>query len=85
MWSREAEEALQDCFQSTNWGLFLGEYEEDIEGLTHCITDYVQFCEENVVPTKRIRCFPNNKPWINKDIKILLGRRGHSCQEIGRR
>lgn len=45
--SKHAEEALHDCFQSTNWNLFLGEYREDIEG----ITDYMQSCEDNVVST----------------------------------
>ncbi|KAI4898460.1 hypothetical protein NFI96_011945, partial [Prochilodus magdalenae] len=46
--------------------------EEDIDSLTHCITDYVDFCVENTVPTKTIQCFSNNKPWINPDIKALL-------------
>lgn len=42
-WSKHAEEALH----VTNWNLFLGEYREDIEG----ITDYMQSCEDNVVST----------------------------------
>ncbi|XP_013889486.1 RNA-directed DNA polymerase from mobile element jockey, partial [Austrofundulus limnaeus] len=47
-------------------------YGEDIDGLTHFITDYVNFCVENTVPTRTVRCFSNNKPWINPDIKALL-------------
>lgn len=74
MWSRDAEEALQDCFQS-NWHLFLEDYKGDIEVLTHHITDHLRFSEDNVVPTKKIRCFLNNKPWITKDIKTLLNRK----------
>ncbi len=27
---------------------------------------------ENTVPTRAVRCFSNNKPWINPDIKALL-------------
>ena len=27
---------------------------------------------ENSVPTKTLRCFPNNNPWINPEIKVLL-------------
>ena len=45
------------------------------EGLSHCITDYIRFCEDSVVPIKKVRCFPNNKPWINKNIKNLLNRK----------
>ena len=52
--------------------MFLEDHVEDIEGLSHCITDYIKFCEDRVEPTKKFRCFPNNKPWINKNIKTLL-------------
>lgn len=50
VWSRESE--------------LLEGYKENAEGLTHCITDYMQFCEENVLPERQA--------WINKDIEILL-------------
>ena len=33
------------------------------------------FREERAVPTRKVRCFPNNKPWINRDIKVLLNRK----------
>jgi hypothetical protein len=57
MWSREAEEALQECFQTTDWDRFLEDHVEDIEGLSNCITDYIRFCEDSVVPTKKVHCF----------------------------
>ena len=71
-WTAESEEALKDCFSTTLWEEMCDPYAEDIDGLTHFITDYVNFCVENTVPTKTIRCFSNNKPWINPDIKALL-------------
>ncbi|KAI4883190.1 hypothetical protein NFI96_029396, partial [Prochilodus magdalenae] len=71
-WSKETEEALKDCFESTVWEELSDPNGEDIDSLTHCITDYVDFCVENTVPTKTIRCFSNNKPWINPDIKAPL-------------
>ncbi|KAK0145761.1 RNA-directed DNA polymerase from mobile element jockey [Merluccius polli] len=40
--------------------------------MTHCITDYINFCVENTVPSKLVRCFPNNKPWVTSEIKTLL-------------
>lgn len=71
-WSTEAEDALRDCFDTTRWELFSEVHGEDIDALTDTITDYMNFCEENTVPTRTVRCFSNNKPWINPDIKALL-------------
>ncbi|XP_076828120.1 uncharacterized protein LOC143474522 [Brachyhypopomus gauderio] len=71
-WTTEADEALKDCFSTTLWEELCDPHGDDIEGLTHCITDYVNFCVENTVPTRSVRCFSNNKPWINSDIKTLL-------------
>ncbi|TWW56168.1 hypothetical protein D4764_08G0001550 [Takifugu flavidus] len=44
----------------------------DIDGLTTCITDYINFCVENTVATRKVWCFPNNKPWVTPDLKALL-------------
>ena len=35
---------------------------------------FFRFCEKSVVPTRKVRCFPNNEPWINRDIKVILKR-----------
>jgi len=36
---------------------------------------YVHFCTDCVIPTKTVHCFPNNKPWVTKDIKASLNRK----------
>ncbi|KAI3365926.1 hypothetical protein L3Q82_009698 [Scortum barcoo] len=71
-WSEEAEEALKDCFNTTLWDVFSDAHGEDIDSLTHCLTDYINFCVENTVPTRTVRSFSNSKPWITPDIKALL-------------
>lgn len=71
-WSEEVEEELRECFRTTDWEMLKRVDGEDIDGLVVCITDYIRFCEEVIVPTKKVRCFPNNKPWINGNIKALL-------------
>ena len=38
--------------------------------LAATITDYINFCLENTVPTRKVQCFSNNKPWITPDIKV---------------
>ena len=40
--------------------------------MTECVTDYINFCVDSIVPTRTVRCFPNNKPWITRDLKKLL-------------
>jgi len=70
-WSPGVEEALQDCFQ----GMLQEAYGEDIDGITSCTTDYINFCMDIVVPTRSVRCFANNKPWITSNIKDLLNQK----------
>ena len=71
-WTEESEEDLRDCFDSTVWEELCVSHGEDIDSLTDCIMDYINFCVDNTVPTGTVRCFSNCKPWINPDIKALL-------------
>ena len=43
-WSEEALEALQACFEVTDWPALSEPHWEDIDGLTECITDYINLC-----------------------------------------
>lgn len=52
LWSEEASVKLMDCFQTTDWSTFYSSYGDDINGLTHCITDYINFCVDSTVPTQ---------------------------------
>ncbi|KAK0139064.1 hypothetical protein N1851_024418 [Merluccius polli] len=81
-WSPETDEALRDCFESTDWSVLQESHGEDIEGVTNCTTDYLNFCMDIVVPTRTlVRCYPNNKPWITTDIKNLLNRKKQAFKE----
>ena len=71
-WTAESEEALRDCFSTTVWSELCDPHGQDINAMTECITDYITFCYESIVPIHTVRCFPNNKPWINRDVKALL-------------
>ncbi|KAI4894307.1 hypothetical protein NFI96_005585 [Prochilodus magdalenae] len=65
----------QDCFETTDWTALYEPHGEDIDGLTECITDYINFCVDSTVPTRTVKCYPNNKPWVTKDIKALLNKK----------
>ena len=32
----------------------------------------MHFCENNVITSKEIKCYPNNKSWVSKELKELL-------------
>ncbi|TWW77451.1 hypothetical protein D4764_12G0008410 [Takifugu flavidus] len=74
-WTPEAEEALKDCFNITDWDVLLVEHEEDIDGMTDRLTDYLNFCVDVVVPTKTVQCYPNNKPWVTQEVKDVLNKK----------
>ena len=71
-WTPGANEALQDCFETTDWDVLCVPHGEDINNMTDCITEYINFCEQTILPAKTVNCFPNNKPWITSDLKTLL-------------
>ena len=56
----------------TDWQALCEPNNEDIDGLTECITDYINFCVDGIVPAETVCCYPNNKPWVTKDIKAIL-------------
>ena len=74
-WTREACEALRDCFETTDWGVLCEPHGVDIDNITDCITDYINFCEQTIIPTKTVRCYPNNKPRITSELKELLNKK----------
>ncbi|KAI4902682.1 hypothetical protein NFI96_031745, partial [Prochilodus magdalenae] len=80
-WSPGAEAALRDCFESTEWSVLQEPYGEDIEGITHCMTDYMNFCMDVVVPVKTVRCFANNRPWITSSVKGLLNKKKRAFKD----
>ncbi|KAK7930368.1 hypothetical protein WMY93_006763 [Mugilogobius chulae] len=71
-WPEDSSLQLQDCFQRTIWDVF---YDLDIETYTSAVLCYIKTCIENVTLTKRIRVFPNRKPWMTKEVQLLLNER----------
>ncbi|KAI3371619.1 hypothetical protein L3Q82_024188, partial [Scortum barcoo] len=60
----------------TFWDVLMNPHGEDIEGMTHCLTDYLNFCADVVSPVKTVRCcYPNNKPWVTREVKTVLNKK----------
>lgn len=51
---------------SLHTDLFLEECKEHIEGLIQCITQYMQFFKDNVVPTEGQGVFQTTSPGLTK-------------------
>ena len=43
-WSPEAVESLKGCLETTQWDVPCKPHGEDIDVITSCITDYINFC-----------------------------------------
>uniref|UniRef100_A0A8C6NVM8 Reverse transcriptase domain-containing protein n=1 Tax=Nothobranchius furzeri TaxID=105023 RepID=A0A8C6NVM8_NOTFU len=83
-WSQVAEEALQSCFETTDWMTLCQGCEEDVSAMTGCVTDYINFCVDDINPTRTVRCFANNKPSITSEMKNLLKEKKRAFKEGGR-
>ena len=74
-WTKGPEKSLRDCFDTTDWEALCSPHGVDINSLTDCMTDDIHFCVQNVVSSRRVQCFPDNKLWVNSGIKSLLDER----------
>ena len=66
-----SEERLQDCFDLTDWNVFMSAC-DSVSELCDTVSAYICFCENEVSESKDIVIYPNSKPWVNKEVKSLL-------------
>ncbi len=74
-WSDQSDAILQDCFDHVDWDMFRAASDDDIEAYSDTVTCFIRKCREDVVPTKTIRIYPNQKPWINSNFRSALSAR----------
>ncbi len=55
--------------------MFRAASDDDIEAYSDSVMCFIKKCIEDVVPTKTIRIYPNQKPWINSDVRSALSAR----------
>ncbi|KAI3374040.1 hypothetical protein L3Q82_022606, partial [Scortum barcoo] len=76
VWPSDAVPALQDCFQRTDWQIFreaaVREGEVDLEDYTSAVLGYISKCTEDVTSTRTVTEYPNQKPWLNAEVRSLL-------------
>lgn len=68
-WSEDAISTLQDCFESTDWQMFQDAAGDNIQEYTDSVICYINKCTEDVVPSINVKSFPNQKPWVNGEVR----------------
>ena len=59
----------------TAWDVFFKNNDSDLNLVTDSVSSYDTFCTNTVIPSKQVRLYPNNKPWVTKDLKICLNKK----------
>ncbi|KAI4889412.1 hypothetical protein NFI96_034099 [Prochilodus magdalenae] len=76
VWPSDADAVLQDCFGCTDWHVFReaaeSEGELDLEDYTSAVLGYISKGVEDVTTIKTVTCYPNQKPWLNGEVRSLL-------------
>ena len=76
VWPEEADSMLQDKFQHTTWSVFATQAtldsHTDIDHYASSILDYISTTINSVTTLKQITTYPNQKPWMNKEVRQLL-------------
>ena len=71
IWDKDSIEALQTCFEVTDWDMFIQDCPDPNE-LVDKVSDYIKFCEQTIIKSKTVTIYANNKPWLTKELKQCL-------------
>ncbi|KAL0153828.1 hypothetical protein M9458_050858 [Cirrhinus mrigala] len=84
VWPEGSSEALQDCFDTTDWSMFkqAATYNNttDLQEYLETVTAYINKCTEDVTVTKTITVRANQKPWMTGEVYRLLKARNASLK-----
>ena len=76
VWPEGADSALQLRFEHTDWSVFATQAtldsHTDIDSYASSVLDCINTNIDSVTTLKRITTFPNQKPWMNKEVRLLL-------------
>ena len=69
VWPEGTDAVLQDRFKNTDWNMFT---HTDLDQYASSVLDYISETTDSVTTQKRITMYPNQKPWMNRDVRLLL-------------
>lgn len=65
--------------QLTDWMVF--DTEKDLNTKADVITDYIKFCMANSIPDRKVKKYPNSRPWMTAQMKLMLREKNRLLNE----
>ena len=59
---------FQECFDCPDWDTLKNTC-DDLVDLTDVCCSYAVFCKDMIIPSKTVKIYPNNKPWVTRAVK----------------
>ncbi|KAI3362790.1 hypothetical protein L3Q82_001844 [Scortum barcoo] len=69
VWPEGTDSMLQDRFKNTDWNMFT---HTDLDQYASSVLDHISTTIDSVTTQKQITMYPNQKPWMNRDVRLLL-------------
>ena len=76
VWDNEVTDNMICCMETTNWDV-LFDCNATLDANVSVVTSYINFCMDNIVKSKVITTYPNNKPWVTKELKELINKKSN--------
>ena len=73
-WNNDMNEKFLSCIECTDFDA-LFDSDASVDKNTDVLNSYLHFCMDMIIPKKIVKCFPNNKPWVTKELKELLSKK----------
>ena len=73
MWTGKTVEELKGAFESADWNAF-NNSAADLDERAEVVSSFILYLKDSIIPTKCVKVFPNNKPWLDKVVKDALHR-----------
>ncbi|KAI3374566.1 hypothetical protein L3Q82_021132 [Scortum barcoo] len=65
-------------FKNTDWNMFT---HTDLDQYASSVLDHISTTIDSVTTQKQITMYPNQKPWMNRDVRLLLKARNTAFRE----
>ncbi|KAI4894227.1 hypothetical protein NFI96_006080 [Prochilodus magdalenae] len=76
IWMEGADSFLQQEFKLTDWSEYAARATTDshinIDIYTNSVLEHINSCVDRVTSHRTIITFPNQKPWMNREVRLLL-------------
>ncbi|KAK3510002.1 hypothetical protein QTP70_024601, partial [Hemibagrus guttatus] len=76
VWPVRSISSLQQQQQVADWSMFASQATSDSQTdftfYTSSVLDRINMCIDNVTTVKHVKHFPNQKPWMNSEVHLLL-------------